>query len=105
MIVQLCLDLSVFDERRQCEYSPTTLGGDVDRGRWNALRILPKSGQQPVRDSRLNNYVQCTIIIHTVIFCTWRESKVYLNCDQGVGVEKTVTIADGEIEGRLHYVR
>ena len=30
---------------------------------------------------------------------------MYLNCDQGVGVEKTVAIADGEIEGRLHYVR
>jgi hypothetical protein len=36
-------------------------------------------------------------------FC--RESKVYLNCDQGVGLEKTVAVADGEIEERLHYVR
>ena len=68
MIVQLCLDLSVFDERRQREHSPTTLGGDVDRGRWNALHLLSQSGQQPVRDSRLNNYVPCTIIIRTVIF-------------------------------------
>ena len=29
---------------------------------------------------------------------------MYLNCDQGVGLEKTVAVADGEIEGRLHYV-
>ena len=34
----------------------------------------------------------------------WRESKVYLNCDQGVDLEETVVTADGEIEGRLHYV-
>ena len=29
---------------------------------------------------------------------------MYLNCDQGVGLEKTVAVADGEIEERLHYV-
>lgn len=35
-------------------------------------------------------------------FC--RETKVYLNCDQGVGLKKSVVVADGEIEERLHYV-
>lgn len=29
---------------------------------------------------------------------------MYLNCNQGVDLEKTVAVADGEIEGRLHYV-
>ena len=29
---------------------------------------------------------------------------MYLNCDQGVGLEDTLAVADGEIHGKLHYV-
>ena len=29
---------------------------------------------------------------------------MYLNCNDGVGLEDTMAVADGEIKERLHYV-
>ena len=34
----------------------------------------------------------------------YRETKVYLNCNPDVGLGDTQALAEGEIEGRLHYV-